>query len=262
MRTLPPERNKLHTWVVSAFEEKILSGALKIGDRLPSEAEIARQFNISTRSVREAMQILETKGLVRRRHGERAEVVRDDVEQFLASLATTVRELFSREPDYLVDLMDVRRMFEVEVAGRLAGGEGHRTGDIEEALQKMRESVKTHSFPDYADADAAFHLFLVRAVGNGILTAVYENLYGLITDVIRLSVRVPSKSLEEGLREHEELYRVISSRDVEKAKAAITTHLENSTSYLRRALSERQKPVGNLVARAAVRRPDDDTSWG
>lgn len=231
-----PERHKLHASVVTTIEEQILSGVLKVGERLPSEAEIARRFNISTRSVREAMQVLETKGLVRRRHGERAEVVRDDVAQFLGSLATMVRRLFAGEPDYLVDLMDVRRMFEVEAAGRLAAGEGQLGGTLEEALQKMRESVKARSFPDYADADAAFHLALVQALGNGILSTVYENLYALITDVIRLSVRVPSKSLQEGLEEHETLYRAIRSGDPETAKTAITHHLENSTSYLREAL--------------------------
>lgn len=240
--TVPaPERHKLHSWVVSEFEERILSGTLKVGDRLPSEAEIARQFNISTRSVREAMQILETKGLVRRKHGERAEVVRDDVGQFLGSLATTVRTLFSREPDYLVDLMDVRRIFEVEAAGRLAAGEGSLGGGIEDALDRMRASVEARSFPGYANADAAFHLALVQALGNGILSTVYENLYGLITDVIRLSVRVPSKSLHEGLEEHEALYRAIRSGSIEQAKAAITEHLENSTSYLRQALTENRE---------------------
>jgi GntR family transcriptional regulator, transcriptional repressor for pyruvate dehydrogenase complex len=232
-----PERNKLHASVVAAFEEQILSGGLKVGDRLPSEGEIARQFNISTRSVREAMQVLETKGLVRRKHGERAEEVRDDVGQFLGSLATTVRRLFSREPDYLVDLMDVRRMFEVEAAGRLAAGEGRLDGALEEALEKMRASLEARSFPDYAEADAAFHLAMVQALGNEILSTVYENLYGLITDVIRLSVRVPSKSLQEGLEEHEALYRALRSGDPERAKAAITGHIENSTSYLREALT-------------------------
>lgn len=58
-----PERNKLYSLVVSSFEDRILSGSLKVGNRMPSEAEIARQFNVSTRSVRDAMQILEIKGL-------------------------------------------------------------------------------------------------------------------------------------------------------------------------------------------------------
>lgn len=233
--TAVPDRGKLHSWVVSTFEEQILSGVLKVGERMPSEAAIARQFNISTRSVREAMQILETKGLVRRRHGERAEVVRDDVGQFMSSLATTVRKLFAREPEYLVELMEVRRIFEVEAAGRLAA-EKKRYETIEQAIERMKKSVEKRSFPDYADADAAFHLALVQEVGNEILTTLYQNLYGLITDVIRLSVRVPSKSLHEGLAEHEALYQAICSGEPGKAKEAIVGHLENSTTYLRQAL--------------------------
>jgi hypothetical protein len=109
-----------------------------------------------------------------------------------------------------------------EAAGWAAPGEGRLDGALEEALEKMRASLEARSFPDYAEADAAFHLAMVQALGNEILSTVYENLYGLITDVIRLSVRVPSKSLQEGLEEHEALYRALRSGDPERAKAAIT----------------------------------------
>src|SRR5690606_25308559 len=118
---------------------------------------------------------------------------------------------------------------------------------IEQALKQMGESVKARNFPEYANADAAFHLAIVQAVGNDILTTLYENLYGLITDMIQLSVRVPSKSLKAGLEEHEDLYRIICSGDPEKAREAIAAHLENSASYLQTALAETKIPAGNDV---------------
>ncbi|MBJ3774291.1 FadR/GntR family transcriptional regulator [Acuticoccus mangrovi] len=242
MVTAPPqiERNKLSTAVVNAFEEAILSGSLAVGERMPAEAEIARNFGVSTRSVREAMQILEMKGLVRRRHGERAEVVRDDIGQYLNSLATTVRTLFQREPAYVVKIMDVRRLFEVDAARRLAAGEGRLDGSIEAALERMQESVGARDFPSYADADAAFHLAIVHSLGNEILSTLYDNVYALITDTIRISVRVPSKSMENGIKEHRGIYREIRSGDPDRAAAALETHLRNSTEYLRIALTRQQ----------------------
>lgn len=232
-----PERGKLHVAVVATFEARILSGELKVGDRLPSEAEIARQYNISTRSVREGLQILETKGLVRRRHGERAEVVRDDVGQYLGSLAETVRGLFSRDADYLVQLMDVRRMFELEAVGRLAGGEGRLDGDVDRSLAEMAEAVEAKDFARYADSDAAFHRSLVQALGNEILATVYGNLFALITDVIRVTSRVPSKTMSEGLAEHERMYALIKQGDVAGARDAMREHIDNSTAYLQQAIS-------------------------
>lgn len=227
------DREKLHASVAATIEAEILSGELKVGARLPSEADLARRFSVSTRSVREGLQILETKGLVRRRHGERAEVVRDDVEQFLGSLATTVKVLFAEDPAYLVQLMDVRRMFELEVVGRLAAGEGEVAGEVEEALADLSAAK---DFAQYADADAKFHRALVQSLGNEILSSVYGNLYGLITDVIRLTSRVPSKTQAEGVAEHETIFKTIRSGDVEGSRALMREHIDNSTAYLRQAI--------------------------
>ncbi|ODT66879.1 MAG: hypothetical protein ABS75_25165 [Pelagibacterium sp. SCN 63-23] len=233
-----PDRGKLHMSVVSAIEAQIMSGDLKVGERLPSEAELARQFAISTRSVREGLQILETKGLVRRRHGERAEVVRDDVEQFLGSLAATVTTLFARDPAYLVQLMDVRRMFEMEVVGRLAAGEGKLSTDVAAALAALAEA---RDFAEYAEADAHFHRALVQSLGNEIMTSVYGNLYALITDIIRLTSRVPSKTQAEGVAEHRAIEAAIARGDVEGSRALIREHIDNSTIYLQQAIDAAKK---------------------
>ncbi|MGV8954745.1 MAG: FadR/GntR family transcriptional regulator, partial [Cypionkella sp.] len=228
-----PDREKVHALVVSAIEAEILSGDLKVGVRLPSEADLARRFSISTRSVREGLQILETKGLVRRRHGERAEVVRDDIDQFLGSLATSVRSLFAEDAAYLVQLMDVRRMFELEVVGRLAAGEGQLSKDVATALAEL---AGAKDFAHYAEADANFHRALVQSLGNEILSSVYGNLYALITDVIRLTSRVPSKTQAEGVAEHQAIHAAIRDGQVEAARTLMREHIDNSTAYLQQAI--------------------------
>lgn len=226
------ERDKLHVSVVHSLEGQVLSGALKVGDRLPSEAEIARIHNVSTRSVREALQILETKGLVRRRHGERAIVVRDDINEFLGSLAQTVKQLFADRPEYLVQLMDVRRIIESEVVQRLAT-QGQAVAAAEVALEQMRTAAEVEDQQAFTDGDARFHLALVRAVGNEILDVLYDNLFSIIVDIIRVSSRVPRKSLAEGYAEHEDIYRLIRACDGEGAVAAIRGQIDHSSDYLR-----------------------------
>jgi DNA-binding FadR family transcriptional regulator len=232
----PADRDRLHVSVVKAFETRILSGELQVGDRLPSEAEIARLLNISTRSVREGLQILETKGLVRRRHGERAEVVRDDVEQFLTSLAGTVRALFAKDPAYLVQVMEVRRMFELEAVGRLAAGEGGSRTPIEEALAAMQASIAAQDFGQFTESDAAFHRALVQALGNDILSTLYSNLHDIVADVIRVTSRVPRKTLAAGFAEHDSIYALIAAGKADAARAAMRAHIDNSTAYLEQAI--------------------------
>lgn len=229
-----PERGKLHAAVAAAIEARILSGELAVGSRLPSEAELARQFAVSTRSVREGLQILETKGLLRRRHGELAEVARDDVDAFLGSLAATVGRLFARDPGYLVQLMEVRRMFELEAVGRLAAGEGAVSDEADVALAAL---AAARDFTEYAEADARFHRALVQSLGNEILSTVYGNLYALITDIIQLTSRVPSKTQAEGVAEHARILAAIRAGDPEAARALMREHIDNSTRYLQQAIA-------------------------
>jgi GntR family transcriptional repressor for pyruvate dehydrogenase complex len=237
----PADRNRLYVSVVSDIEAQILSGALRVGDRLPAEAEIARRFAISTRSVREALQILETKGLVRRRHGERAEVVRDDVGQYLDSLASTVSVLVARDPAYLKKLMDVRAMFELEVVGRLASGEGRLGGPIDAALAQMRASVPDNDFMTFTAGDAAFHRALVQALDNDVMSTLHGNLHGIIAEVIRVSSSIPRKSAAEGLAEHEAIYDAILARDVAASRRLMAEHIANSGSYLQSAVLAAQQ---------------------
>jgi DNA-binding FadR family transcriptional regulator len=238
------ERNKLHHSVVETIEADILSGKLRIGDRLPAEAELAKRFNISVRSVREALQVLETKGLIRRKHGERANVVRDDVGAFLGSLALTVKQFFSTEPRYLVQLMDIRRIIEVDAVGRLATGEGPLNDEVEQALAGMRDAAEANDFARFTDYDAAFHLGLVHSIENEILHAFYENLFALIIEVIRVTSRVPNKPLDQAYCEHETIYRLICARDAEAARAAMSRQIEGSAGYLKIAIQKATENEG------------------
>lgn len=233
---LASERGKLHMLVLEALEADILSGKLQVGDRLPSEADIGRAHGVSTRSVREALQILETKGLIRRRHGERAMVARDDVGEFLDSLGRTVRQLFANNSASLVQLMDVRRIIESEVVTRLANRTMPLSPEVDAALAAMRRAADLGDAAKFTDADADFHLGLVKSLGNEILNVVYDNLFSIIVDVIRVSSRVPGKTLEDGYTEHAEIHRRIVMGDAVGALAALRMQIDNSASYLRVAL--------------------------
>jgi GntR family transcriptional regulator, transcriptional repressor for pyruvate dehydrogenase complex len=237
-------RDRLHSSVASSLEAQIMSGQLPIGERLPSEGEIARDFGVSTRSVREAIQILETKGLVRRRHGERTTVVRDDVGEYLGTLAVTVKQLFATDPQYLIQLMVVRRMIETEVLGLLTAKDDPIHPEVETALDAMRIARDKGDFAGFTEADAAFHLALVHSTGNEILSVFYDNLYGLITEVIRVTSRVPSKSLDAAYAEHADIFKMIQNRDEAGAKALMRAQIDNSAAYLRVAI-ENTKPKDN-----------------
>ncbi|MGV8935875.1 MAG: FadR/GntR family transcriptional regulator [Allorhizobium sp.] len=237
----PARRDRLHTAVSAALESSILNGALKIGDKLDSESAIAKEFGVSTRAVREAIQTLETKGLVLRRHGERTTVVREDVNEFLDTLAVTVRQRLATEPEYLQQLMVARRMVETEILEILCARATPIAPDVTENLERMRKARDEMDFSGFVDADAAFHLALVHSAGNRILSIIYDNFANLISEVIQVTSRVPSKSLDEAYDEHAAIYATIRDRDEIGAKALVRAQIDNSANYLRIAIEKATK---------------------
>ena len=123
-----------------------------------------------------------------------------------------------------------------EVLGLLVASEKPVGESVEAALESMRRARDGGDFTGFTEADAEFHLALVRSAGNEILAVFYDNLYGLITDVIRVTSRVPSKSLEAAYREHADICEAIRARDEGRAKALMRAHIENSADYLRLAI--------------------------
>ncbi|WP_323766593.1 FadR/GntR family transcriptional regulator [Marinovum sp.] len=242
----PSSRERLHVVVLSALEERILVGDLQVGDKLASESQIAREFGVSTRSVREAIQALETKGLVQRRHGGHTTVVRQDVNEFIGSLAVTVRQLLATEPDYLRQLMEARRMIETEVIDLLVASETPVDAEVEAALDAMRAARDSGDFDGFVNADAAFHLALVRCSRNRILAIMYENFANLINEMIQLSSRVPTKSLEEAYTEHEEIFARIRDRNGPGAKALMRQQIARSAEYLRIAIEKELEEDRNV----------------
>ncbi len=223
------------------MEARILGGDLKIGDKLESESAIAKEFGVSTRAVREAIQTLETKGLVMRRHGDRTTVVREDVGEFLDTLAITVRQRLSTNPTYLEELMAARRMIETEVLELLCARAEPVAAPpspkrwIRCALRAMQAISR-----GFVDADAAFHLALVHSAQNSIISIIYDNFANLINEVIQLTSRVPTKSLEAAYDEHAEIYERIRLGDETAAKALMRKQIDNSAAYLRVVIEKAQ----------------------
>lgn len=180
----------------------------------------------------EAIQVLETKGLVQRRHGERTTVVRKDVTEYLGTLAVTVRQKFRDDPDYLLHLMAARRMVETEVVSLLTSRDDPVAAGVTAALDGMRRARDAGDFAGFVDADVAFHLALVHSAQNPILTVLHDNLFGLIDDVIQVTSRVPSKSLEAAYSEHHEIWLRIADRDRIGATGLMRAQIDNQVRAL------------------------------
>lgn len=213
--------SRLYEQIVQQVEDSILKGALKPGDQLPPERELAQQFGVSRTAVREAVKALREKGLVEAYPG-RGTFVTEGTSQ-------AVRESLDRmikigQPEGSPFLAEVRCILEPEIAGLAA------TRASEEDLTTMREAVEVMDNamrdPDaYIEADLDFHLALAEAADNPIILSLIDSIVGLLREQ-RMKIFQVEGGPERGQYHHKRILKAIEERDTEGAREAMKAHLQ------------------------------------
>lgn len=213
----------------------ILSGDLKSGDMLPPEAELARQFNVSRTTLREALRVLSTQNLITKVPGAGGGNFVRSVDHH--SLGTVVIEsvdnLLAIGSIDFTEVAEVRQQLEVPSV-RLAAR--NRSPEDMNRLREIVETQKTASVddPDIPELDREFHSLIARASGNRVLASFVAALHHATEPVHYLDL-----SPEVGrdtVRQHQAIVRAIEAQDEDAAELAIIEHL----TYLRRHISAHQ----------------------
>ncbi|MDQ3509997.1 MAG: FadR family transcriptional regulator [Actinomycetota bacterium] len=226
-------RVKLRDQVTERIAEMVLSGGYAEGDRLPPERTLVEDLGVSRTVVREALNSLESRGLVRIEHGRGAVVAQSG---FPAVRDTLELHLRSR-PETMLELLEVRRALEVEVAGLAA--QRATSEDIElmrEANERMREKIDAPE--GYVDADTIFHMLLVRSTKNRIFLLMNEPITDLLLESRKITGSLPDNA-RRALKGHEVILDRVEARDVAGARLAMTEHLLNTQKDVERFMRER-----------------------
>jgi GntR family transcriptional repressor for pyruvate dehydrogenase complex len=200
-----------------AVSEQILalirSGALRPGDRLPSEPELMAMTGVSRPSVREAIRSLASMQLVEIRRGKGTYV------QEVASSGLTDGQVLLMLADHkaLEDLVEVRLTLEPLVA-RLAAERADES-DVRVLAQAVDAMRRARSHDEWRAAHLAFHEGLAHATHNIILTKIWTLVQIFLKDspMVTGTPSVP--------RVHEDLHEAIAAHDTERATAAMEHHL-------------------------------------
>jgi GntR family transcriptional repressor for pyruvate dehydrogenase complex len=215
----PIERRKVYEQVSERLSAQI-GTTLHPGDALPSERELAERYRVGRSSVREALRMLESRGLIESR-GSGAFVVAPWRNPFQEPLSLVV----AGEDVDRTQLFEVRRMLEAEAAA-LAAVRRSR-GDLElmhEATDEMERSLDSSSADDFVAADIRFHLVLAEATGNRLLLhlmqAIRERLTGMFGTVYRFPGG-PARSIAQ----HRLITHAIETEDGERARQLMTEHI-------------------------------------
>ena len=228
------DKRKIAEIVLEKIEEKFLHSQLEIGEKLPSERELAALFEVSRNSVREALQTLALKGVIEIRQGGGSFVKQSDADFIREELSGKV---VVNENHLIFEMLEVRRALEVEAASLAAQrATAEDLNKLRKSLEEMDVSIDKVKIG--AQADFQFHMHIVEASHNSILIHLAQTLNQQLEKTVYTTRQhrfVNPDRYEETITEHKEIYIAIASGDSALAGSLMEAHI----TKVRKELSER-----------------------
>lgn len=216
----PIKKTRIAEEVADRIRMLILHGTFPAGRPMPSERRLREQFGVSRGSIRDALRILETIGLLETRHGQGTFPKELTVDRLVSPLASVM----TYRQDLQDELMDVRRMFEPAVARAAATRATEEDfADLQRILDAQRRKLKTGQ--SAIVEDTAFHATLARSTRNRVVMSIMATLNDLLVESRTLSLKQkgrPQRSVEG----HEAVVAALRCRDAEGAARAMYKHID------------------------------------
>lgn len=224
-------RRKLSDQVLERLQELILSGELAAGEPMPSEHELMGRFGVGRPAVREALQSLQTMGLITITHGERSRINEFSADAVLQQGDAVARMLLSAAPQNLEHLKSARRLFEIGMV-RIAAPQATPAdvAELRELIERQREQLGDAAA--FIRADIAFHVRIAELSGNPIFTAVSQAMLGWLFRY-HSNLLIWSGHEKTTLAEHTAIVDMIEAGDGDRAATAMEDHLNRSNKLYR-----------------------------
>jgi GntR family transcriptional regulator, transcriptional repressor for pyruvate dehydrogenase complex len=214
----PIDRPNTYELLAQRLLDLIASGEIEGGAALPSERELVERYGVGRSSVREALRVLESKGLIHQKGKGR--FVAAEPQNPLNTSLQVLLELQEVSPQ---ELFEVRGVLEGETAAFAAV---RRTDEdvlaIAEAIDAMAEGLD--SAERYIDADLQFHLAIARASRNRIALHMMHAIREILRRSLLSLYEVPGGP-EGSLAHHRRILEAVVAGDAGKARDAMREHL-------------------------------------
>jgi len=223
---------KLSDAIAEQLEQMILEGSLESGQRLPSERDLALQFEVSRPTVRDAILKLESKGLLERRQG-RGTWVKEVIDQ---ALIQPLFQLLTTHQEAQLDLLEFRHALE-GISAYYAALRGTETDflQLSEALEAANAPALKNNPQLQAQAVSRFNIAVTAASHNLVLLHLLQGLNPLLEDNICQNFRLLDKRsgvIEQISLHRQEMLTAILNRQPDQARDACHAHL----AYIEEAL--------------------------
>jgi GntR family transcriptional repressor for pyruvate dehydrogenase complex len=233
--------------IADELRHLIVTGELDEGDSLGHEPELIERFGVSRPSLREALRILETEGLISVVRGVQGGVVVHRPDHRLT--ARTAALVLQAKNVSLADVFDARTIVEPAAVRLVASAKGHKASAraLRALIAEQEQAIEDPA--SFAEANARFHRELVAMAGNQTLEIVVE----MLNEVVVRAVTAVSHGEEgqetvgtrrRGVRSQERLAQLIEEGDAESAEEHWRTHMGVVGRVM---LGQRAKTVVDLL---------------
>jgi len=212
------KKHRIYEEVLVQIKDYLLKGNISLGNKLPSERELARMFDVNRVSIREALTILEANGMITRKVGEGT--FHTDISAYTAY---SIIDLVKKNKNLAIEPIQVRRVLEPKIA-RLAA-----TTISKEQLERLNHILNQQkellaNKEDITKLDRKFHQEIAISTGNSMFERLVEVLHNSFVESRFESPMSPERGKSEYLS-HRKIYNAVKYNDPDKAEEAMLDHI-------------------------------------
>jgi GntR family transcriptional regulator, transcriptional repressor for pyruvate dehydrogenase complex len=223
----PVRRVRTHEHVLAQIADRILDGRLEVGDRLPSERELVAALGVSRGSVREALRILESMGIIEANVGSGRDAGSTVSGRPSEALSNLLRLHMALSRFQLVDLVEVRIQLERAAAARAAlVAEPSDITRLNEIVDEMSRGDLEHA--RFHELDTEFHVTIAHVSGNALSADLMQALRG----AVRVHMETAFEAIDDwdGMvrslsEEHRQIAAAIDAHDGSRAADLVAEHI-------------------------------------
>lgn len=227
----PIKKTRLSDQVVEAIETMIADGESGPGDKFLSENELVKTLQVSRSSIREAVRILEVRGVVAVHHGKGifiAEPPEEESDPFTGWLKDNRTSIF--------DHFEVRLIIEPKAAWHAAAkADEDSVKDMVKAHEMFVRNAGRGDIAALVKADRDFHRLIAKSTKNRTLYYLMRTMAISLSEGWITSLHIPGR-VEKTVREHGDILEAIRGGDSERAEKEMVRHLTNALGDIRASM--------------------------
>ncbi|WP_394620260.1 FadR/GntR family transcriptional regulator [Lentzea sp. JNUCC 0626] len=219
---------RTHERVLAWIEAELEAGRLALGGRLPGERVLADRLGVSRPSVREAVRVLESLGVVRSATGSGPTAGAILIADAAAGIGVALRLHVASRSVPVRDVVTLRVLVESwGVREAAAGADDERLAKAAALLDRM--DAPGLGAAEFLELDGEFHAMLADSAGNGLVTAVMSGVRGAVGNYVRAGAASLSDwpAMARRLRaEHRDILAAVRAGQPDEAERAVRAHIE------------------------------------